>query len=58
MTLAQETRGVLFDEPTTFRDLAYQIEVLQLLERLNREEGRTIVIVVHDLNHARAMPTT
>jgi iron complex transport system ATP-binding protein len=52
MTLAQETACILLDEPTTFLDLAHQIEVLQLLERLNREEGRTIVMVVHDLNHA------
>lgn len=52
MTLAQETRVILLDEPTTFLDLSHQIEVLQLLERLNRDEGRTIVMVVHDLNHA------
>lgn len=52
MTLAQETEILLLDEPTTFLDLAHQLEVLQLLERLNREEGRTIVMVVHDLNHA------
>ncbi len=52
MTLAQETQVILLDEPTTFLDLSHQIEVLQLLERLNREQGRTIVMVVHDLNHA------
>jgi iron complex transport system ATP-binding protein len=52
MTLAQETAVILLDEPTTFLDLAHQIEVLNLLERLNRDEGRTIVMVVHDLNHA------
>ena len=52
MTLAQETEVILLDEPTTFLDLAHQIEVLTLLERLNRDEGRTIVMVVHDLNHA------
>lgn len=52
MTLAQATPVILLDEPTTFLDLSHQIEVLQLLERLNREEGRTIVMVVHDLNHA------
>jgi iron complex transport system ATP-binding protein len=52
MTLAQETAVILLDEPTTYLDLAHQIEVLQLLERLNRDEGRTIVMVVHDLNHA------
>jgi iron complex transport system ATP-binding protein len=52
MTLAQETAVILLDEPTTFLDLSHQIEVLQLLERLNQTEGRTIVMVVHDLNHA------
>jgi iron complex transport system ATP-binding protein len=52
MTLAQETSIILLDEPTTFLDLAHQIEVLHLLERLNQDEGRTIVMVVHDLNHA------
>lgn len=52
MTLAQETSIILLDEPTTFLDLAHQIEVLHLLETLNRAEGRTIVMVVHDLNHA------
>lgn len=52
MTLAQETAVILLDEPTTYLDLSHQIEVLTLLERLNREEGRTIVMVVHDLNHA------
>jgi iron complex transport system ATP-binding protein len=52
MTLAQETDVLLLDEPTTFLDLEHQMEVLELLERLNREEGRTIVMVVHDLNHA------
>ncbi len=52
MALAQETPILLLDEPTTFLDIAHQLEVLHLLERLNREEGRTIVMVVHDLNHA------
>lgn len=52
MTLAQETPVILLDEPTTFLDLSHQIEVLHLLERLNREQARTIVMVVHDLNHA------
>jgi iron complex transport system ATP-binding protein len=52
MTLAQATPVILLDEPTTYLDLSHQIEVLQLLERLNHEEGRTIVMVVHDLNHA------
>ncbi len=52
MTLAQNTQILLLDEPTTFLDLAHQIEVLDLLYRLNQEEGRTIVMVLHDLNHA------
>lgn len=52
MTLAQETAIILLDEPTTFLDLAHQLEVLHLLNRLNQTESRTIVMVVHDLNHA------
>lgn len=52
MALAQETPILLLDEPTTYLDIAHQIEVLQLLRRLNHEQGRTIVMVVHDLNHA------
>lgn len=52
MALAQGTEVLLLDEPTTFLDMAHQLEVLRLLERLNHEERRTIVMVVHDLNHA------
>ncbi|MBW4554007.1 MAG: ABC transporter ATP-binding protein [Aphanocapsa sp. GSE-SYN-MK-11-07L] len=52
MTLAQNTKVLLLDEPTTFLDLAHQIEVLDLLYDLNQEQGRTIVIVLHDLNQA------
>lgn len=52
MTLAQDSDVILLDEPTTFLDLAYQIEVLDLLHDLNRERGKTIVMVLHDLNHA------
>ncbi|PRO67069.1 ABC transporter ATP-binding protein [Alkalicoccus urumqiensis] len=52
MALAQETDLLLLDEPTTYLDMAHQMEVLELLERLNREHGRTIVMVLHDLNHA------
>ncbi|HHY54598.1 MAG TPA: ABC transporter ATP-binding protein [Chloroflexi bacterium] len=51
MALAQETDILLLDEPTTYLDLAYQIEVLDLLRELN-EAGRTIVMVLHDLNQA------
>ncbi|MDZ7727004.1 MAG: ABC transporter ATP-binding protein [Dehalococcoidia bacterium] len=52
MTLAQDTPLLLLDEPTTFLDLAHQQEVLELVQHLNREEGRTIVMVLHDLNQA------
>jgi iron complex transport system ATP-binding protein len=52
MALAQNTRFLFLDEPTTFLDMAHQLEVLQLLRKLNEEEKRTIVMVVHDLNHA------
>jgi iron complex transport system ATP-binding protein len=52
MTLAQDSDLILLDEPTTFLDLAYQIEVLDLLHDLNIERGKTIVMVLHDLNHA------
>lgn len=52
MALAQQTDILFLDEPTTFLDMAHQLEVLQLLQRLNSQEGRTIVMVVHDLNHA------
>jgi len=52
MALAQQTDLILLDEPTTYLDLSYQLEVLELLYRLNREQGRTIVMVLHDLNLA------
>lgn len=52
MTLAQNTDILLLDEPTTFLDLAHQIEVLDLLNDLNCDYGRTIVMVLHDLNLA------
>jgi iron complex transport system ATP-binding protein len=52
MALAQETDLLLLDEPTTFLDLRHQIDVLALVRRLNREAGRTMVLVLHDLNLA------
>jgi iron complex transport system ATP-binding protein len=52
MAIAQETPILLLDEPTTFLDLAHQIDVLDLIVDLNRREGRTIVMVLHDLNQA------
>lgn len=52
MALAQDTDCLLLDEPTTYLDMAHQLEVLQVLETLNQKLGRTIVMVLHDLNHA------
>jgi len=52
MALAQETDVLLLDEPTTFLDVAHQIEVLDLLTDLNRDRGTTIVMVLHDINLA------
>ena len=52
MTLAQNTPVILLDEPTTYLDLSHQIEILDLLFELNRNSGRTVVMVLHDLNLA------
>ncbi|MGN6273600.1 MAG: ABC transporter ATP-binding protein [Protaetiibacter sp.] len=52
MALAQQTDILLLDEPTTFLDVAHQIEVLDLLAELGRTRGTTIVMVLHDLNLA------
>lgn len=52
MALAQETDIIFLDEPTTYLDMAHQLEVLELLQKLNLEQGRTIVMVLHDLNQA------
>lgn len=52
MVLAQETDVLLLDEPTTFLDVAHQVEVLDLLTDLNRDRGSTIVMVLHDMNLA------
>jgi len=52
MALAQEPELLLLDEPTTALDLRHQFELLDLLRRLNRERGATIVLSLHDLEHA------
>lgn len=52
MALAQQTPFILLDEPTTFLDLRYQVEILELLHNLTRHHGRTVVVVLHDLNFA------
>ncbi len=52
MTLAQQTPYLFLDEPTTFLDIYYQYEILELVKQLNREHGLTIVMVLHDMNQA------
>ncbi|CAM3747091.1 MULTISPECIES: ABC transporter ATP-binding protein [Halomonas] len=52
MTVAQQTQIMFLDEPTTYLDIAHQLDVLELLRKLNRAHGRTIVMVLHDLNLA------
>lgn len=52
MALAQDTEILILDEPTTYLDMAHQLDILLLLKQLNEEEGKTIVMVLHDLNHA------
>ncbi len=54
MALAQQTPIVLLDEPTTFLDIAHQFEVMDMLHRINRETGLTIVMVLHELQQAAA----
>lgn len=57
MALAQQTELLLLDEPTTYLDIAHQIEVLDLCARLHTERGRTLVAVLHDLNQAARYAT-
>jgi iron complex transport system ATP-binding protein len=52
MALAQESSVLLLDEPTTFLDIAHQIEVMELVWELNRRDGRTVIMVLHDLIQA------
>jgi ABC-type cobalamin/Fe3+-siderophores transport system ATPase subunit len=53
MVLAQDTDIVLLDEPTSWLDIAHQIELLHIVQRLNQDYGKTIIWVLHDLNHAQ-----
>lgn len=53
--IAQEAQILLLDEPTSFLDIGYQIEVLDLLNRLSRERGVSIIMAIHDLNQAMAV---
>ena len=52
MALAQNTKILFLDEPTTYLDIRYQIEILELIQKLNEEYGITIIMVLHDINQA------
>ena len=52
MALAQEPKILILDEPTTYLDICHQLEVLELVSDLNRTEGLTVVMVLHDINQA------
>ena len=52
MTLAQNTPMLFLDEPTTYLDIYYQLEILELVKELNEVHGLTIVMVLHDINQA------
>jgi len=54
MVLAQETGILLLDEPTTFLDLKVQVDLMRLLRRIAKEDGRSLVVVLHELNVAAA----
>ena len=50
--LAQDTKVLFLDEPTTYLDVRYQLQILKLIQKLNREYGITIVMVLHDINQS------
>lgn len=52
MALAQDTKVLFLDEQTTYLDIRYQLQILKLIRRLNKEFGMTIVMVLHDINQA------
>ena len=52
MALAQDTRVLFLDEPTTYLDIRYQLQILKLIRQLNREYGITIIMVLHDINQS------
>lgn len=52
MALAQNTKILFLDEPTTYLDIRYQVEILELVKKLNEEYGITIIMVLHDINQA------
>ena len=52
MAIAQDSEILLLDEPTTYLDIKYQIEILNLVRNLNKNLGKTIVMVLHDINES------
>lgn len=52
MALAQDTKVLFLDEPTTYLDIRYQLQILKLIRQLNREFGITIIMVLHDINQS------
>ena len=52
MALARQPEYLLLDEPTTYLDIAHQLEVMEIIKRLNREHAMTVIMVLHDINHA------
>ncbi len=52
MALAQDTKVLFLDEPTTYLDVRYQLDILRLIKRLNREYGITVIMVLHDINQS------
>ncbi|GAA0057996.1 UNVERIFIED_CONTAM: ABC transporter ATP-binding protein [Streptococcus canis] len=55
MALAQETDIIFLDEPTTYLDIKYQLDILKLIAKINQELGLTIVLVLHDINQALSL---
>lgn len=53
MTLAQKPKILLLDEPTTYLDIAHQLEVMEIINSVNKNFGITVISVLHDINHAR-----
>lgn len=52
MALAKQPRTLILDEPTTYLDIAHQLEIMELIKRLNKDNAISVVMVLHDLNHA------
>lgn len=52
MALVQDTKILFLDEPTTYLDIRYQLQILKLIRKLNREYGMTIIMVLHDINQS------